>query len=97
MVLGLHLATAGPRGTYGVLEFAARTAPTVGEAIRRLVRYQRLANDLVAITLDRRSGVAVFGHRIPDDPVCVGRHGNEFTLAAVLRLCRELSAEPVTP
>lgn len=30
--LGMHIAVMAPRGSYGVLEFVARSAPTLGEA-----------------------------------------------------------------
>ena len=47
--LGLHLAARFPRGAYGVLEYACRSAPTVREALVRIVRYIGLLNELITV------------------------------------------------
>src|SRR5262245_919119 len=39
---GLHVAERTPPGAFGVLDYAARTCATVGEALDRLGRWQRL-------------------------------------------------------
>ena len=62
-LLGLHLAQRIRRGAYGLLEFACRSAPTVGEALRRIVRYISLSNELVEVTLVEG---ARGGHRAAD-------------------------------
>src|SRR5437870_8284924 len=38
-LLGVHIAQHIRRGAYGLLEFSSRSAPTLGEALRRIVRY----------------------------------------------------------
>jgi hypothetical protein len=53
--LGVHLAASFPRGAYGVLEYACRSAPTVGEALARMVRYFGLLNELVTVALEPRT------------------------------------------
>lgn len=89
--LGVHVALANPRGTYGVTEFAFRSAPTLRDALSRLVRYQTLVNDLVRHTfrVDERSGV--FAQRFPGEPLGGGRYGNEYALAIVVSMGREIT------
>jgi AraC-like DNA-binding protein len=95
--LGLHVASHFERGTYGLLEYAWRSAPTVGEALKRVVRYISLFNDFVVVALHRRRGAAVIEQRIPGFSLCVGRHGNEFFAAAILLQARELTGARVVP
>jgi AraC-like DNA-binding protein len=94
---GLSASAALDRGAYGLLEFTARSAPTIREAFSRLVRHSGLLNELVLITLEERGGVASFNHRIPGEPLCVGRHCNEYTLATIVGLARELSGKAWSP
>lgn len=63
----------------------------------RIVRYIALFNDFVVISLERRGGLAVLEQRIPGYPRCVGRHGNEFFVAAVLLQGRSLAGAPFVP
>src|SRR5688572_25200498 len=95
--LGLHLAAHLPRGAYGVLEFTCRTAPTVREALVRIGRYMGLLNELVSVGFEERDRRGVIEQRIARDPRCVGRHGNEFFVATVLRGIRQLSGDPCRP
>src|SRR5262245_19926326 len=47
-LLGIHMAQSMSRGgAFGVLAFNARSAPNVREALSRLARFIRLANDTV--------------------------------------------------
>jgi AraC-like DNA-binding protein len=91
--LGIHVAQRIRRGAYGLLEFSCRSAPTVGEALRRIVRYISLLNELVEVTLVE----GVIEQRIGGQPLCVGRHGNEFFLAMLLVHARQLSGKPLAP
>lgn len=94
--LGVHLGQRIRRGAYGLLEFSCRSAPTVGEALRRIVRYISLLNELVEVTLVEGREVTV-EQRIRGEPLCVGRHGNEFFLALLLSQSRQLAARPFAP
>jgi AraC-like DNA-binding protein len=91
--LGVHLAEQIRRGAYGLLEFSCRSAPTIGEALRRIVRYISLLNELVEVTLED----GVIEQRIPGQPLCVGRHGNEFFVAMLLVQARRLTDRPIVP
>lgn len=95
--LGLELAERLPRGVYGVVEYACRTAPTVREALARLVRYMRLLNELVEVTLEERDGGGIVEQRIAGQPRCVGRHANEFFVAMLLAGARLLTGAPCVP
>lgn len=88
--IGIHVAAAGRRGDYGVLEYVCRSAPTVEGGLRRLSRYASLINELIQVTLEIKGQVARLDHRIPGVPLCVGRHANEFFVAFVLGQLRDM-------
>jgi AraC-like DNA-binding protein len=94
--LGLHIAQNIRRGAYGLLEFACRSAPDVGEALRRIVRYISLTNELVEVSLVE-GNEAIIEQKIPGQPLCVGRHGNEFFVAMLLGQARQLTGRRVLP
>jgi AraC-like DNA-binding protein len=95
--VGLHAAISSPRGTYGVMELSARSAATLGEAFARVVRYQRLVNDVATFTLEREAETASIEHRIPGQPEASGRHANEFTAAILVLMSRELTGSRILP
>ncbi|WP_394841780.1 AraC family transcriptional regulator [Pendulispora brunnea] len=100
--LGLHLALAHKRGSYGppsaptrcawVVEFAARSAPTLGAAILRFARYQHLVNNLRPFVIESGTDDLVIHHRHG-----IGRQLHEFTLALVLNMMREFSSQDIHP
>jgi AraC-like DNA-binding protein len=96
-LLGAHLATRFERGTFGILEFAARSAPTVRESLRRIVRYMALLNELVVVRFEEDAGAAVVSQRIPGEPLCLGRHANEFFVTIVVAQARALTGLEVVP
>lgn len=87
--LGLRLARELPRGSYGVLEHAARNAPTVRAACERLVRYQRLINDAVEYSVIDEDGRVGVGHALSGHADAVGAHANLFTIAALHRFLEQ--------
>jgi AraC-like DNA-binding protein len=93
--LGLTLARAMPRGTYGVLEFAMRSAATVHEALTRLVRFQRSVNELVDIRLVPGEGSSIVSERFLGLPHGVGKHANEYALAVVITILRTASGAAI--
>jgi AraC-like DNA-binding protein len=95
--LGLHVAVELRRGAYGLLEFSCRSAPTLGEALRRIVRYISLLNEIIEVTLVERGGEAIIEQRIAGEPLTVGRHGNEFFVALLLSQARRLTGASVVP
>lgn len=96
-LLGVHLAARMPRGAYGVVEYASRSAPTLREAIARLVRYIGVLNELVTVTAEERDGLGVVEQRVASEPRAVGRHGNEFFVVMLLGHARALTGRPIAP
>lgn len=93
--LGLTIAATLPRGTYGVLEFASRTAPTVREAMARVVRYMGLLNEIVGVSLREEGGEGVVEQFVDGEPACLGRHANEFFLAFMLASSRAMAGADI--
>lgn len=94
---GEALARSLPRGAYGVVELAARAAPTLGEAAERLVRYQRVINDAVVYAVEQDGDHLIVSHHVPGRPDAVGRHTNRFTVTLIARLFAELGGDDVRP
>jgi AraC-like DNA-binding protein len=89
--VGLEVAADAPRGMYGIVEFAARSAPTATEALDRTIRFLRLFNDIVELKLETtREGSARIVHRIAGEPTCAGRQTNEYVMATLVRIGHEL-------
>src|SRR4051812_14464231 len=68
--LGLHVAQRIRRGAYGLIEFACRSAPNIGEALRRIVRYISLSNELVEVSLTEGKE-SIIEQKIRGQPLCV--------------------------
>jgi len=95
--LGLHIGAALERGAQGLFEFICLSAPDVGAGLDRVVRYMRLLNELVKVSLSARGGEAVLEHCIPGEPLGAGRFANEFFIAVVLARARRLTGTPFVP
>jgi AraC-like DNA-binding protein len=95
--LGIHIAFAYRRGLFGVLEHASRSAPTLREALVRIVRFAQLMNDLVVVSLEERDGTSIIEQRVQGSPLCLGRHANEFFVATLIDQARLLSGERCIP
>lgn len=95
--LGINLAAGAERGSYGVVDFVAASAPTVREALHRLIRYQRLVNTAVTFSIEEKDGRAILEHRLLGATSALGRHGNEYTVATLVRRFRDLSRTTFVP
>ena len=93
---GLRLAERFPRGGYGVLEYACRTAPTVRAALERLVRYMRLLNEVVTVRFEEGE-VAVIEQRFPEGVHPAHGHLGEFFVATLIVGARVLADEACVP
>jgi AraC-like DNA-binding protein len=89
-LFGLHLAGSVERGVLGVAEFTFRNAPNLGGFCERMHRYSRLVDDVTACTFDASGSEPCVQLRIPGQPACFGRHGNEFAIAHLVRLMRDV-------
>src|SRR5947207_6595312 len=66
--LGLHLGQRPNRGTFGLLEFILRTAPTVRDALSGFARYASMQNDIMVISLGERDGSMAIEQKVPGAP-----------------------------
>jgi AraC-like DNA-binding protein len=96
-LLGLHVAEYAEHGRFGVVEYAARSAATLRGALEQLVRHGRLINPEVRFAIEPAPSGARFSHRIAGEPLALGRHGNEFTIAVLLTQSRRLARREVAP
>jgi AraC-like DNA-binding protein len=94
---GLRLAERFPRGGYGVLEYACRTAPTLRAAVERLVRYMRLLNEVVSVRFEESGDEAVIEQRFPEGVRPANGHLGEFFVATLLVTARALVDEACVP
>ncbi|HWL87756.1 MAG TPA: AraC family transcriptional regulator ligand-binding domain-containing protein [Polyangiaceae bacterium] len=93
--VGLHAAQAAPRGSLGILEFAARNAHNVDETLQWTVRYASLVSEVCKIEVERSRGEFALMYYIPDDPLGLGRQGNEFSLAVFHRFLNEATRSSI--
>ncbi|MBL9038175.1 MAG: AraC family transcriptional regulator ligand-binding domain-containing protein [Archangium sp.] len=93
---GLHVGASLGRGTFGLVEFAVRTTPTLRGAIDQLGRYKALLNGWATIELEEGRTLARLIHRVDGHRGAFGRHANELTLAVLHRRMRELTGGAVT-
>jgi len=94
--LGFHLGQVADLRKVGLLYYVAASSDTLGEALRRIVRYGSMANEAVSPKYVGGKDV-----RIVITHVGVARHlyvhQMEFGLTVLIRLLRKLSGFPVEP
>jgi AraC-like DNA-binding protein len=95
--LGMRVARRFCRGMYGLTEFVARTAPTLGAAWNRVAHYIGLLNELVVIRVDSRGPLAMIDEHVPGSRDGLGRHANEFFVSMVVSQAREMTGVPIVP
>jgi len=97
VAFGLHAAELIRKGAFDVLDYAARTAPTLRAAIERLIRYNRLVHDVAEFQLLERGDEARLLHRFRATEVAQCRHSAEYTMAAIVVIGGQLLGEPLRP
>jgi AraC-like DNA-binding protein len=95
-LLGLHLAQELDLREIGLLYYVMASSETIGEAIRRVVRYGRTANEGIVLKyLDDDDAAIVYSY------VGVARHSDrhqmEFWVTTTVRIIRRLSGQQVVP
>lgn len=88
--IGLKAAAEVERGDYGVLEYVARSAPTVGAATEVLGRYLALVNDALRFTLEVSEGKAIIRF---ESTIVLPRPSADFQSAAFFWATRLLVDE----
>jgi len=94
---GLHVAEAIRPGAFAVLDYAARNAPTLGEAYRRIVRYSRLIHDGAQVQLSLDDEHARLSYTLPGYPGGSPRHTAEFIVAIWVVTGRQMTETDFTP
>jgi AraC-like DNA-binding protein len=95
--LGVHMALHFERGSFGLLEYTFRHAPTLREALRRVARYVGLTNDLVQMAFTEERGGGRIAHWMTGYPSCLGRQPNEYFMVLLVLQMRELTGTQVVP
>jgi AraC-like DNA-binding protein len=97
-LFGVHIARAEGRNLYGLISFATRTSPSVREGLSRVAKFIRLSNDTVDMRFDEHpDGTAALRQRVDGDPLCLGRHDNEFFVALIVEETRRLTEGSAQP
>lgn len=91
--IALDIAAATPSGAFGIVEYVCRSAPTLGGALQRWVRYLNLLDDAVKVGLAVDGERAVLRVELESEAPAPGAH--ELCFALVARYARELSAAPL--
>jgi AraC-like DNA-binding protein len=86
-LFGFRAALEMPRGAYGLFEYLVRNAGTLGELLGMFVRYSRLINAQLIVRFDRQTGR--LEESIDGELECLGKQGNEFSLAHQVKVVRE--------
>lgn len=95
---GLHLAEqdAG-QGAMGVIEYAARTSATLGEAYARVAELLRLAIEPAEARFFVEGSIGWLTFRVGDRATLADRHAAEFAVAWLLLAARQATGKPVVP
>ena len=93
---GLRLGADARAREFGLVGYTLAFSPTVGAALQRLTRYDRLLSDALVVALEAAdAGTWV---RLDVEPALRAfRPAADFRLAAVLAVCREIAAAPIAP
>lgn len=92
--LALKAAAAIDPGYFGVIDYVARSAPTLAAAIDSAARYFRLANTQGHLVVaPHPDGLRVSRHISGDEGLLLPRQAAEFALATMLRVFRSACAQ----
>jgi AraC-like DNA-binding protein len=94
--LGFHLGQLYELRKLGLLYYVPASSDTLGEALRRVMRYGSIANESIfAKYLQGKEIRIVFNY--VGFPRHLDRHQIECLLTLVIRMCRQMSGRPVAP
>ncbi len=91
--LALTIARATPPGAFGIVEYVCRAAPTLGDALRRWVRYLNLLDDAVEVALETEGDRAYL--RVVRESEAPAPASHELCFALVAHYARQLVTAPV--
>ncbi len=90
---GVHTALNPIPGTFDVLDYAIRTAPTLRASIQRFARYNRIVHDVAVVRLFERDGQGRIEHSLGG--VVQSRHAAEYTLTSIVAVGAQLCGVPI--
>lgn len=90
--VALAIADATPPGSFGVVEYVCRSAPTLGEALKRWVRYLNLLDDSVEVGLVVEGDRAFL--RVLSESEAPAPAAHELCFALVVAQARTLCKDP---
>lgn len=93
--LGVHIAL--HYDDPNVIAFACRGAPDLRTALTRCVRIITSFNRYLLVSFEEHAGRGRIDMRIAGEPLCLGRHGNEYWVTTLLLHASRLSGEPRAP
>jgi hypothetical protein len=95
--VGMHAALAVPKGRYGLVEYAAFSAPTLWHGLECLARFSALISRASVYQLTRtRTGVQI-SHVVRGSSDGLGRQVNEFTVTSFVQMSRAAVRAPIAP
>lgn len=94
--VGLALAAWSPRGAHGVVEFLARTGPTLRQAWANVLRFNAILGPDNSFHIDEVGDEARFTHVVTRAPGALGRHFDEYVSAIFARSQLEMSGRKPT-
>jgi AraC-like DNA-binding protein len=94
--LGFHLAQICDLRELGLLYYVAASSKTLGDVLRRGARYTSVVNEGLSLRYLEGQDVRMeFDH--VGVPRHIDRHQMEFSMTALVRLCRQLTGRELTP
>jgi AraC-like DNA-binding protein len=90
---GLSAARALRPGAFDVLDYVVRTAPTLGDALARLARYNRLFHDVAEFVIEPRGEIVRLVHRFRDG--APHRHAVEVSLGSIVVVGGQIGGAPI--
>lgn len=94
--LGIHLAQAAPIRSFEVHAYAVLSSPTLRDAYRRAVRYQRLIHEATDLKFEEGTELGVLSHALPGGRA-VPRQPAEFLVSLWMRFGRLVAGEDWVP
>jgi hypothetical protein len=94
--LGFTLARDFDLREIGLLYYVMASSPTLGDALKRLARYSKVANEALVFGY-REGNRLIISPSYSGVPRHSDRHQIEFCMFAVLRICRVLTGHNLVP
>ena len=94
--LGLRLGTDARVREFGLVGYTMVCSKTVGAALKRLDRYDRIVSETLNVELDAVAG-ATWVRLHVESPLRAFRPAADARLAALVSVCREIAGTPIDP